>query len=214
MLEENMRASFPSTAEQLSKHRYKLYDAEQWLVVQGRTSAILKNANVYVLLTAGLCRTGLYETAKSVLKGGCKLLQLREKALDANKVLEQASQLLLLCHEYNAVLFCNDRLDLALAANVAGVHLGQDDLAPEAARRVAGYRLLIGRSTHSVEQAVQAVERECADYIGIGSMYDTLTKPERTLAGLKLAEQVAALKLPAPVFAIGGINASASTRTE
>ena len=206
VLEEYLRAKFPSTAEQFSKFRYRLYDAEQWLVLQGSAFSILKNARVYVLLTARLCKTGLFETAKSVLKGGCKLLQLREKDLCANKITEQASELRSLCHEYNAVLICNDRIDVALAANAAGVHLGQDDLAPDAARRVAGYKLLIGRSTHTVEQAVQAAECERADYIGIGSMYDTATKPERTLAGLKLAEQVAALKLPVPVFAIGGIN--------
>jgi thiamine-phosphate pyrophosphorylase len=73
-------------------------------------------------------------------------------------------------------------------------------------RQAAGQKLIIGRSTHTLEQALKAVKEEFVDYVAIGSMYDTATKPERTLAGLELAEKVSALQLNVPVFAIGGIT--------
>src|SRR5262249_1355379 len=99
-----------------------------------------------------------------------------------------------------------DRTDLALLSAADGVHIGQTDLSPHDARRLSGQRLLIGRSTHSVDQARYAVDVEQADYIGIGSMFDTGTKANPLVGGLKLAEEVSALKLPVPVFAIGGIT--------
>ena len=206
VLEEYLRAEHPDTSVQLSAHRYALYDIEQWLISNGDALSVIKDALVYVLLTERFCRSGLLETAKSVLRGGCKLLQIREKEQSDAELLTRASDLLILCKEYNAVLICNDRVDLAMAANVAGVHVGQDDLSPATVRSIAGQRLLIGRSTHSVEQAVKAVEVECADYIGIGSIYDTSTKTKPIVGGLALAEKIAALSLSVPVFAIGGIT--------
>jgi len=176
--------------------------------LNGNAFAIVQEARVYVLLTGRLCRVGLLATAESILKGGCKLLQLREKEINSKDLVNRASELHLMCNAYNAVLICNDRVDVALTAKVAGVHVGQSDLSPLDVQRVAGYRLLVGRSTHSEEQAVAAVNVEHADYIGIGSMYETSTKPGRILAGLALAERVSALNLPVPVFAIGGIDAS------
>jgi thiamine-phosphate pyrophosphorylase len=95
---------------------------------------------------------------------------------------------------------------MALAVPSAGVHLGQDDLPPQDARRLAGEKLIIGRSTHSLEQARHAVEVEQADYIAVGAVYSTETKPEHTLAGVSLAQQVCGLGLPVPIFAIGGIT--------
>ena len=111
-----------------------------------------------------------------------------------------------MCRNYGAVLICNDRVDIALAVGLPGVHLGQKDLTLDEARKVSGERLVLGRSTHSVAQAKAAVEVEKADYIAIGSIYETSTKVGRILAGIPLAEQVSALGLPVPVFAIGGIT--------
>jgi thiamine-phosphate pyrophosphorylase len=147
------------------------------------------------------------KTAESVLKGGAKLIQLRDKEETNGKaLLVEARGLQSLCGHYGAVWICNDRLDIALAGEASGVHLGQDDIAPSDVRRIAGEKLIIGRSTHSVEQARNAVEVEQADYIGVGSVYDTSTKQGRILAGMELAEQVCDLGLGVPVFAIGGIT--------
>ena len=206
VLEEYLRAQYPDSSAQLSQHRYLLYDAEQWLVLGSAAAATLGKASVYVLLTESLCARGLLPTAEAALKGGCKLFQLREKQDSGTTLISKARDLQRLCNEYDAVLICNDRVDVAAASGAAGVHVGQDDLPPQDIRSVTGQRLLIGRSTHSVGQARRALEQEQVDYIAIGSMYETATKPQRIMAGLSLAEQVSALQTDLPVFAIGGIT--------
>lgn len=207
VLEEFLRAPYPSSSAQLAGHRYLLYEAEQWLLGPGQVAAVVNAATVYVLLTSALCKQGLLSTAESVLKGGARLLQLREKGTAAdNTLIARARDLLHMCTDYGAVLICNDRVDLALAAGMRGVHLGQNDLSIADARKISGERLFLGRSTHSVEQARAAAEVDQADYIAIGSIYETSTKQGRILAGIQLAEQVSALELPVPVFAIGGIT--------
>jgi thiamine-phosphate pyrophosphorylase len=207
VLEEYLRAAFPQQAERFSKLRYGVYEAEQWLI--GASSAMLKlvDAKVYVLLTAAFCKNkDLLKTAQAVLRAGIKVIQLREKEQSDAALLPVLSSLQTVCAEHDAILFSNDRVDLAMLAGTHGVHLGQTDITPTEARKLSGRRLLIGRSTHSVDQARNAIEIEKADYIGIGAMFDTTSKSKLILSGLKLAEDVAALKLNAPVFAIGGIT--------
>jgi len=207
VLEEYTRAESAATAVQFAQHRFALYEAEQWLAHASEAAAVIGTASLYVILTKSLCRRGLCGTAEAVLKGGAKLLQFRNKDItNSISLLAEARDLHALCSRQGAVLICNDRLDIALAAGAAGVHLGQHDLPPLDARRVVGEKVIIGRSTHTVEQARHAVELEKADYLGVGSVYDTSTKQERFLVGVKLAEQVCALGLGVPVFAIGGIT--------
>jgi len=206
VLEEYFRAQFAQSSTQLSQYRYVLYEAEQWLMLGSAAATTLGACSVYVLLTESLCARGLLPTAEAALKGGCKLFQLREKQDPGTTLITKARDLQRLCSEYDAVLICNDRVDVAAASGCVGVHVGQDDLAPADIRSVIGQKLLIGRSTHSVGQAKRAIEQEQVDYIAIGSMYDTTTKPQRIMAGLSLAEQVSALKTDLPVFAIGGIT--------
>ena len=206
VLEEYFRAQFAQSSTQLSQYRYVLYEAEQWLMLGSAAATTLGASTVYVLLTESLCARGLLPTAEAALKGGCKLFQLREKQDSGTTLITKARDLQRLCSEYDAVLICNDRVDVAAASGCVGVHVGQDDMAPADIRSVMGQRLLIGRSTHSVGQAKRAIEQEQVDYIAIGSMYDTTTKLQRIMAGLSLAEQVSALKTDLPVFAIGGIT--------
>jgi thiamine-phosphate pyrophosphorylase len=206
VLEEYMRGEFSQTSLQFEKHRYALYEAEQWLLFASDAAGILARSSVYVLLTQSLCRSSLIDTGRAVLKGGCKILQLREKEGTDESLLRQACDLHKLCKEHNAVLICNDRVDLAELSKADGVHVGQNDLCPTDVRRLSGSKLIVGRSTHSTEQVRRAVEVERADYIAIGSMYATSTKREHILAGVKLAEQVSAMRLNVPVFAIGGIT--------
>jgi len=206
VLEEYLRGSFPKISAEFSLSRYALYETEQWLLNASDAAQIIDASTVYVLLTGSLCKSGLMKTAEATLKGGARLIQLREKEDTGKELLKQARDLQSMCRTYGAVLICNDRLDVSLAAGAAGVHLGQSDLPPADVRRIAGEKLLIGRSTHSVEQARQAVKVDQADYIAIGSMYETSTKAGRILVGLKLAEEIAEQNLPVPVFAIGGIK--------
>jgi len=207
VLEEYLRASQPQTSMQLAMHRYSLYEAEQWLLCSSAAAKVIFDSTVYVLLSEALCKQGLLATAEAVLRGGAKVVQLREKAvLDEKSLYSRAYDLLKVCCAFSAVLICNDRPDIALMCGASGVHLGQNDLPPLDVRRLAAERLLIGRSTHSVEQAKAAVDEERSDYIAIGSIYETATKQGRILAGLQLAEQVSSLNLNVPVFAIGGIT--------
>ena len=207
VIEEYTRAYYPQQAEELAKLRYRAYELEQWLVCVSPAMQVVRAATVYVLLTQSLCANGnVLETAKAVLSAGVRLIQLREKQLADTEVLSLLETLQKMCADFGAVLCCNDRLDLALLAHCEGVHLGQDDLNPAQARKLSGERIILGRSTHSVAQARTAVNEEGADYIAIGSMFETRTKEKPFIAGLKLAEEIAALKLDVPVFAIGGIT--------
>lgn len=206
VLEEYLRGQAPQSSHALARLRFEAYAAEEWLTGGSEAARVLWRTKLYVLLTEALCRHGLEETARAALRGGAGILQLREKALDGAALVERASRLQALCREHEALLIVNDRVDVALAARAAGAHLGQTDLPPEKMRAWAGEGFLFGRSTHSPEQALRAVEVEGADYIAVGAMYETATKAGFTLQGPALASAVAKLKLDVPVFAIGGIT--------
>lgn len=145
------------------------------------------------------------ELAQAALAAGVKVLQLREKGLSTRERLDLARAISKLCRRRRVLFIVNDRLDVALAAHAHGVHLGQDDLPLPAARQVAGNRLVIGVSTHSVAEAVKA-EKEGADYLGFGAMFATTSKDKTTppQGPARLAEVAAAVRLP--VIAIGGIT--------
>ena len=120
--------------------------------------------------------------------------------------LSEARALRQLCARHGALFLVNDRIDLALAVDADGVHLGQDDLPPAIARRLLGPDRLIGRSTNRLEQLHQAVADGC-DYVGVGPVNATPTKPGREPVGLDYVRQAAAAS-PLPFFAIGGIDAT------
>ena len=143
--------------------------------------------------------------AEAALRAGAKVIQLRAKHLSTRELAAAAKAIAALCRGEKVIFIVNDRLDVALAVKADGVHLGQDDLPLAAARRVAGERLLIGVSTHSVEEARRA-EQAGADYMGFGAMFATASKDKVTAPqGTKrLAEVVSAVKIP--VIAIGGIT--------
>jgi len=141
---------------------------------------------------------------KAALLGGVKIIQLRAKNLAKADFAKIASEAAKLCQEHGALLIINDYLDIALEVRAGGVHLGSDDLPIEEARKL-GPDLIIGRSTHRLEEAVEA-EGQGADYVAFGAIFPTLTKGRHTpIQGVeKLKEVCAAMKKP--VAAIGGIN--------
>ncbi len=120
-------------------------------------------------------------------------------------MLELAQRVRVWTRETGALFVVNDRADLAVAADADGVHVGQDDLPVKEARAIVGPRRLVGVSTHSLEQARQAV-LDGADYLGVGPVFASGTKPFDSLAGLDFVREVAA-EISLPWFAIGGINA-------
>ena len=147
------------------------------------------------------------EQVARLCAGGATLAQLREKRLSPRDFYREAEAALRVAREYGARLIINDRADIALALGADGLHIGQDDLPPEAARRLLGEPALVGFSTHSVEQAIAAA-RLPLDYLAIGPVFATATKenpdPVVGLDGLRRARE--AIGDSVSLVAIGGIT--------
>jgi thiamine-phosphate pyrophosphorylase len=141
---------------------------------------------------------------RACLAGGARFLQVRAKHLPGAAFLELATAAVLLTRERGGIIIINDRADIAKLAGADGVHLGQDDLAPSAARAMLGASAIIGRSTHSVTQ-IERVAKEPVDYVAIGPVFETATKLTGYQAvGLEMVATAARSGLP--VVAIGGIK--------
>lgn len=159
--------------------------------------ARLRRAHLYFI-----CDIDRLGSLGPALRGGADIFQLRDKHASDDGILRAAETARALCSEHGALFVVNDRPDLAIAAGADGVHLGQDDMAIEAARAIVGPDLLVGRSTHSPAQ-IDAVAG--ADYIGVGPIHPTPTKRWRPAVGLELVRYAAA-HARVPFFAIGGLD--------
>jgi len=160
-------------------------------------------------VTEELCRGDWFETARAALRGGADCLQLREKKLTDRELLERAKRLNALCREHEAMFIVNDRPDIAVASGAHGVHLGQEDLPVAAVRRIVPASCIVGVSTHTIEQVCAAAD-QAPDYIAVGPMFESPTKPQGHIAGpatLAAARAQTAL----PLVAIGGITAENAT---
>jgi thiamine-phosphate pyrophosphorylase len=144
------------------------------------------------------------EFLAAALRGGVDIVQLRMKHASDAEVLAAAHRLRRLCTEHDALFIVNDRPDLAVQAGADGVHVGQDDTPVAQARALVGPERIIGLSTHSADQ-IDAAGVEEVDYIGVGPVHETPTKPGRPAVGLELVAYAAA-HARIPFFAIGGID--------
>jgi thiamine-phosphate pyrophosphorylase len=146
------------------------------------------------------------DLARAYLDGGARLLQLRAKHLPSAPFLELCDGLVRMASPYNASIIVNDRADLAAMARAAGVHVGQEDLAPMNARRLIGPAGIVGYSTHTVQQ-IEAAIREPISYLAVGPVFGTTTKDTGYSAvGLDLVSTAVRLAGAIPVVAIGGIT--------
>jgi thiamine-phosphate pyrophosphorylase len=164
--------------------------------------ARLEAARLYLVIEAAPARAVVPEA----IAGGVDVVQLREKAASDDELLAAARSLRALCDEHGALFVVNDRADIAVAAGADGVHVGQDDEPPESVRERVGPEVLIGMSTHSPDQIAAAEDSE-ADYLGVGPVYATATKPAVAPVGIELVRH-AAEHARKPWFAIGGIDGS------
>ena len=162
--------------------------------------------DLYVVTDSGLSkgRTDA-EVARLAYEGGADAVQLRMKHSDGREMLEQALEIRKVADEYCRFFFVNDRVDIAMASGADGVHLGQSDIPLEVARDLMGETAIIGISVDNVEQAVAAAEGG-ADYIGIGAIFNTSTKPDaKQGVGLGAIYEIRQA-VDIPIVAIGGIN--------
>lgn len=164
----------------------------------------LQRASVYVLITESLCRLPWRTVVEECLVGGADVLQLREKSLNDRELLRRSQWLRDACRSSDALFIVNDRADLAVASLADGVHVGQDELPVNDARRTLQPGQLVGLSTHNIAQATQAVP-DGADYLGIGPVFPSRTKTFESYPGLTFV-RAAASSVSAPWFAIGGVT--------
>lgn len=162
--------------------------------------------DLYVVTDSDLSRgRSDAEVARLAYEGGADAVQLRMKHADGREMLEQARAIREIADEYCRFFFVNDRVDVAIASGADGVHLGQNDIPLEVARDLMGETAIIGISVDNVEQAVAAAEGG-ADYIGVGSIFNTSTKPDaKQGVGLGAIYEIRKA-VDIPIVAIGGIN--------
>jgi thiamine-phosphate pyrophosphorylase len=161
---------------------------------------------IYPLTDAFISGLSHSEQVRYLIKGGARLIQLREKRASSRQFYLEAREAVTIAKELEVKIIINDRVDIAFAVGADGVHLGQEDLPPRYARKLLGKKAIIGYSTHNVRQAIEALKMPI-DYISIGPIFPTRTKenpdPVVGLEGIKAVRKVIG---SFPLVAIGGIN--------
>ena len=146
----------------------------------------------------------LTEAVEQAILGGCTMIQLREKELPSLEFYNQAVAVKQVTDKYHIPLIINDRIDIAMAVQATGVHIGQHDLPAAAVRKVIGENMLLGVSASSIAEAIQA-QQDGADYLGVGAMFPTGTKTDADSVSMEELQKIrAAVSLP--IVVIGGIN--------
>ena len=198
----------PLETEWVSRARMVLTRAQQKVAGEMRADTAARIRGLYVIVDPEATNgRPVLEIADATLRGGAKVIQLRDKTRDKGDVLSIARQLKSLCDERDAVFVMNDDAAVALSSGADGLHVGQTDLPVPDARRILDPRQLIGRSNNTVEEAVDS-QAQGADYLAVGAVYSTQTmgKTGRTSIGTETITKVKDL-VSQPVVAIGGINA-------
>ncbi len=204
VIEEFARIVDPNLSVSSAKIRYSLYDLETKVIKLSKGSnrrLKLNNSNLYLITNHDRVKI---KTITNALEAGVRLIQFRLKeGSDKDKLIE-AKKLASICKDFDALLIINDRIDIALACDADGIHIGQEDLPTSTTRSLIGEDKLIGKSTHTLNQLSMA-ESEGCDYVGVGPVNQSKTKPKTKALGTTYLEE--AIKISRlPCFAIGGIN--------
>jgi thiamine-phosphate pyrophosphorylase len=171
----------------------------------GMTRKKLKLTLYLVTDRRPLCGRCLEECVEQAIIGGATFVQLREKEISSSDYLDLASKVKAVTDQYGIPLIINDRVDIALAVDAAGVHLGPEDLPVPVARKLLGSHRIIGASASSIEEAL-SLEAQGADYLGVGAVYPTTTKQNTEKVSLEELRRIKSA-VHIPVVAIGGIDA-------
>jgi thiamine-phosphate pyrophosphorylase len=190
----------------VERARFTLYEIEKAMVLKlSRQDRAGRIRGLYLIVDSEWTRgRSEIEVARSALEGGVSVVQLRDKKRGKRDMLMIACQIRELCSERGVPFIMNDHLDIALASDAPGLHLGQRDLPLDVARRLLPGDRLLGCSTATVNEALEA-QKQGADYIAVGSIYSSPSKEDTRPAGLETLRQVKA-QVSLPIVAIGGIN--------
>jgi len=192
--------------ERLKSARFTLYELEQRIFLKlSRHDRTKRITGLYLILDAqALAGRNEVEAARQAIQGGASVIQLRDKVRPKAELVPLAQELQKACAEANVLFIVNDHLDIALASDADGLHLGQEDLPLPIARRLLPIDRIIGSSAATLDEAIEA-QGQGADYVAVGSVYATPSKPGTRLAGPETLRRVKE-KVSVPVVAIGGIN--------
>ena len=186
--------------------RFALYAMEKELFSRMLRQDKMKNLKgLYVIIdTAALGKRDPVEVTSQAIQGGAQAIQLRDKGLGKKELIKIAQQLQTLCSEHGILFIVNDYLDVALAVDTDGLHIGEDDLPVDAARRLLPTDKVLGCSARTVDEAKKACS-EGADYLGVGAMYATSTRESSEVVGTERLKEIRKA-VDLPLVAIGGIN--------
>ena len=204
VIEEFSRQHNHELSKIAAEIRYEIYSLEIELLrlsKSKRSEEILKENDLYVITDE---KENLLEIIEALLIAGVKIIQYRFKTGTDKDHLQEAIQIKNLCKRYNTIFIVNDRVDIALASNADGVHLGQDDLDLRTTRKLLGYSKLIGISANNEIDISNALKNGC-DYIGIGPVFETATKKNKKPLGIEKIKTLTK-DINIPWFAIGGIK--------
>ena len=206
VIEEFSRLHNPELSKIASEIRYEIYTLEVDLLSlskRKKSEEILRGNDLYVITDQ---KENLLEIIEDILVAGVKIIQHRFKRGNDKDNLKEAMQIKNLCKKYNSLFIINDRVDIALASNADGIHLGQNDLELKTARKLLGYSKIIGISANNEMDISNALKEGC-DYIGIGPVFETNTKKNKKPIGIKKIKTLTK-DLNIPWFAIGGIKSN------
>jgi thiamine-phosphate pyrophosphorylase len=206
VMAEVLKPAEPSAAQGIEQLRYSFYTLEKDIVLLHSTTNRFNKVKLYVIITNDMPAEVLSLTSRCI-EGGADCIQLRAKHMPADQLFATAREMVELCRQADVLSIINDRVDIAVAADADGTHLGQDDLPVAQARRIALSPLLVGKSTHSMTQLARAVD-EAPTYVSLGPLFSTGTKPDAEPVGLQFVRQSTAYLEDKGIghVAIGGIT--------
>jgi thiamine-phosphate pyrophosphorylase len=205
-LSEMTQTLNPEVSQTIEKLRFSAYTLEKDIVLFADTSEKFKAVRLYVIISNAL-PVDVFSLTQRCITGGADCVQLRAKNIDDDKLFVLACEFVKICKDAGVLSIINDRVDIAVAAGADGVHLGQNDLPVEQARKLQMTPLIIGKSTHSIKQ-LQAACEELPTYVSLGPVFSTGTKPNAVPVGIDYVKRSIKELAEAGIghVAIGGIT--------
>jgi len=206
VIAETLKSDKPQMADDIEKLRYDSYTIEKDIVLFADAQSRFNKVHLYVIISSNL-PADIFSLTNQCIQGKADCIQLRAKDLDAEKYFEIAAEFVKMCRDAGVLSIINDRVDIAIAAGADGVHLGQNDLPIEQARKLQLKPLILGKSTHSIKELKAAIEERPA-YVSLGPIFKTPTKPDIKVAGMEYVEKGLPILTDTGIayVGIGGIN--------